>query len=291
MNELIQNTFSPTTLIHLNREYCYLSQDELTIEDSEKADVYLLNHLCAVKFSGVDAKSFLQGQLTTNFSQEELAPISCYLSRKGRIISLFYITLFNDDYYLLMPNDIANVFTKQLKKYVFMSKVKIEIKQPSIASISTELAIKVDTQSIPHIKLEDEIMLLCDEKVLNTLKGVSPSKQIQGSWAWQKKQLNQHRPSIYPETIATFLMHDLNLHKTDSIDFTKGCFIGQEIVARMHYKSKLDYQLNVIKTGADINPQLNEQLIIDDIKHGQVIDFIKNPKGEALCLVSTKQNK
>jgi tRNA-modifying protein YgfZ len=61
-------------------------------------------------------------------------------------------------------------------------------------------------------------------------------------------------PAIYPETSEKFLPHELNLHKLNAISFNKGCYTGQEIIARMHYRGKLKTHMYRAKTQSDSVP-------------------------------------
>ncbi len=225
MNELNNLNQSLKKLQSLNREYTYFNEKELSIEIhplNHEEKVFFLHHLNAIKISGSDAKIFLQGQFTSDLNQTPFGPISCYLSRKGRIISIFYISLYKDDYYLIMPADIIEIFTKQLKKYVFMSKVSIKLIDSPIISISNTLKnVAGLLANTPQVKLSDEALLVANDEVLKQINDQQPTVNIQGSWAWQKKQMQQKIPSIHPETIAKFLMHDINLLNLLKVYFQK----------------------------------------------------------------------
>ena len=82
-------------------------------------------------------------------------------------------------------------------------------------------------------------------------------------------------PFVEPESTEVFTIHDLNLHELNAISFNKGCYTGQEIVARMHYKAKLKHHLYLIKFNDALS---NNQIFIDSNKNevGRVINGIKN---------------
>ncbi|OGT54636.1 MAG: hypothetical protein A3F43_04260 [Gammaproteobacteria bacterium RIFCSPHIGHO2_12_FULL_42_10] len=98
-------------------------------------------------------------------------------------------------------------------------------------------------------------------------------------------------PAIYPETSGQFLPHELSLQKTDAISFNKGCYTGQEIIARIHYRAKLKKQLyqahlatNVPQTrGAPLYYENNGLLEIG----GVLVDAISlKPNDQTIWLVS-----
>lgn len=286
----INKHFTLNYIINNNRSYSYLDAIELNFDRkiNHNQSIYILDHFSAIQISGTDAQTFLQGQLTTDLNQETIAPMSCYLSRKGRIISLFYMSKQNDSYCLFMPTDIADVFINQLMKYIFKSNVKIEKLTAPVVSIPSNLKYDLKINDQLYVNLDNEAIMLLDESLMKHISENKALYSIQGSWAWQKKQLQNNIPSIYPETIAKFLMHEVNLHQTCAIDFKKGCFIGQEIVARMHYKSKIKYKISLKLLDKSNCFNLNETISFNEKHNHLVLDQIHNAS-ETYCLLSHKE--
>lgn len=158
-----------------------------------------------IKISGVDAKKFLQGQITINMDelQPNKAMLAAHCHRDGRIISLFHIVTFDDAYYLILPTSMTDIAINAFKKYSVFFKVTIED-----ASAST-------------------IDIILPDKINRIQSGI---------------------PAIYPDTSGKFLPHELNLDKLNAISFNKGCYTGQEIIARMHYRGKLKKHLYLGQT-------------------------------------------
>lgn len=110
------------------------------------------------------------------------------------------------------------------------------------------------------------------------------SKAIQ---EWQYFDVSQGIPQIYSITSGKFLPHDLNLHLLGGISWEKGCYTGQEIIARMHYRGKLKNQLyrarittsTILERGIDLVPP---QAII--------VDYLQTGYNEYLLLVLTHEN-
>lgn len=72
---------------------------------------------------------------------------------------------------------------------------------------------------------------------------------------WPECDIRAGIASIYPSTTEKFLPHDLNYQLTGALDFHKGCYLGQEIIARMQYKAKLKYHCYFFTAKVDIVPQ------------------------------------
>jgi folate-binding protein YgfZ len=99
-------------------------------------------------------------------------------------------------------------------------------------------------------------------------------------------QLKQQRIEIYPESRAVFLPHRLGLHQRDYISFNKGCYKGQEIIARTHYKATLKHELKVftIQTDATLKSGLRLLAPDSDQEIGELVDYA--PIGDGLYLIA-----
>lgn len=192
-----------------------------------------------LKISGDNAKKFLQGQLTCNM--DVLSPqgqLAAHCNPQGRVISLFYIFEIENDYYLCMPKNLIEIAHNALKKYAVFFKVHLEEVSDSIHPLLLN-----HTIHIPHSEQQVRIpFMLASEQDI-------------------KEAFIKYRiPTIYAETSAKFLPHELNLPALGAVDFDKGCYTGQEIIARMHYRGKVKTQLfeafvetpNDCTLGADI---------------------------------------
>lgn len=289
MNQQLTDALGAQWLIHQSEQYCYYHQDEINnIEPLSSPFIATLNHLAAIKVSGQDAEQFLQGQLTIDVSAASQYPLGAYCSRKGRIISLFYFGQHNDDYYLLVPKALVATLIKQLKLYVIASKVTLEVQQQLVLAISAPYFAKLQaliTEPLLTIQTNQQLLTILSPKqltLLPTLLNEQPDLQLIGDWAWHKHQLYQSIPRIYQQSLVKFLPHDLELHKQNAIALDKGCYIGQEIIARMHYKAKLKYTLSLEKNIEA--PELT-------IGENNIIDILESANGERLVLKMKKKSE
>lgn len=184
-----------------------------------------------LEISGEQAKKFLQGQLTCNM--DEVTPESPHLAAhcnpQGRVISLFYLFLRDDHYFLQMPREMIPIALQALKKYAVFFKVK--------------------------------------------LTDVSDEQRIE-------KNSKENIPMIYPETSEQFLPHDLNLPALGAVSFNKGCYTGQEIIARMHYRGKLKNQLYRAKVNTQSKPVRGSTIYSKGEMCGNLVDFFEVNKGQ-----------
>ncbi len=181
------------------------NQERPTLEPGSAAELPHAGGFGLVKISGPEAKKFLQGQLTCNLEEvsETQSRLGAHCNPQGRVLFLFRIFLFQSAYYLVLPREIVSSALLSLKKYA------------------------------PFFKLE-----------LSNASENSPTALMEQAAAeWRYFDLSQGIPQVYPETSALFLPHELKLHELQGLSWDKGCYTGQEIIARMHYKGKLKNHL------------------------------------------------
>ncbi len=237
--------------------------DEPAVADEKNDFLCDLSQLGLLKFSGEDAASFLQGQLSNdvNALDGSQSQLSSYCSPKGRILASFRIFRHDDDFYLLMPADTVAATRKRLQMYVMMSNVTItDLSDDSVRiGLSGDAATKaLDQLSLPVPKSkngyarQNEIHMLnigdnCPRYIL-----ISSADKLQPLWesvraelplkgynSWNYKDIQEAIPSIVAANVDAFVPQMINLHAINGVSFSKGCYPGQEIVARMHFLGKL----------------------------------------------------
>jgi len=262
--------------------------------------------LDVILVKGNDAENFLQGQITNDIKlleKENKAIYAGYCSPKGRLIAFFLIIKVRDNYFLFCPSSISDEITKKLLMFVLRSQVFIEKSKLSYFSFyggtKAEEEFKniwgdvpypiniMETQQHPNeqntmgilsiTKLpggngrflvlgEDESMkILHDETFRNV--------DIPHEQSWNASDIEAKIPNIFKETQDKFIPQSLNLDLIDAINFKKGCYTGQEIVARTHYlgKPKRRMYLGSIRSSKPI--KIGDEITADNEKVGQIINF------------------
>lgn len=170
------------------------------------------NDLTLIQVVGPDAEKFLQGQLTCDVHALAQQPylIGAHCDPKGRIQATFRLFKKDNDYYFLLPKSNTPHLLQCLQKYAVFSKVKL---------------IEVD---LPDLLIAFQ-------------KQLWPTTE-----AWELQDIHTGIATVFPETRGAFTPHQLNYHLVNGISFNKGCYTGQEIIARMHYLGKLKQQLHQV---------------------------------------------
>jgi folate-binding protein YgfZ len=237
--------------------------------------LYDLNDQSLLKISGPEAEKFLQGQLTCDITQlNASAHLGAHCDRKGRVQSLFYIFNHEDTFYLLLPTNILESTITLLKKYAVFFKVTLSA-QPATcyAGEATELD---DFIKIPMAHSELVFFINFSQKVISS-HALPASK-----WHW--RELQRGIPRLFPSTLGKFLPHELDLPNLHAVSFTKGCYTGQEIVARMEYRGKLkkELQLQTLTNTAELIPG---NLLADP--KNTIVDGVVTEK-EVIALILSK---
>lgn len=222
-----------------------------------------LSHLGLISAYGDDASSFLQGQLTNDIHQvdPEHSQLSAYCTPKGRILSNFRIFQRQQTCYLRLPQEQLESTLKRLQMFILMSKVTMEDSTDALVHIgvSGPDADQHLQSLIPQIPDELDGVSQFEGYTVIKLSGPHPRYEIYGELEAMKKlwqQLDVHAapvgadawsmldilaaiPTVYPETAEAFVPQMINMQVINGVSFKKGCYTGQEVVARMQYLGKL----------------------------------------------------
>ena len=106
---------------------------------------------------------------------------------------------------------------------------------------------------------------------------------------WKHNNIVSNIPTIYPETSEKFLPHELNLPLLNAVSFKKGCFTGQEIIARMEYRGKLKTQLTHITLTTSSPPERGADIERENKEIATVVDYCQIGYNSYLLLIITKK--
>ncbi len=216
--------------------------------------------LKVIKVSGADAAAFLQGQLTNDINQ--LA--GCwqffgYCSPKGRLLSSGFLWRDTDNFYLAMHAEIVTNIIARLRMYVLRSKVELaELTLVAVIELGNNEFGVYDFKNGEHI-------LRCRSHAIRlTLATPSDAPNLEHkpmSELWDDLLVSEGLPLISPPITEEFVPQMVNLELLGGVSFKKGCYTGQEIVARMHYLGKLKQRMVCLAVSAD-SPEQLKQIVV-----------------------------
>ncbi|WP_439879336.1 CAF17-like 4Fe-4S cluster assembly/insertion protein YgfZ [Pseudomonas prosekii] len=239
-----------------------------------------LSHEGVLAVRGADAGKFLQGQLTCNINylSDNLSSLGARCTQKGRMQSSFRILLESDGVLLAMATELLEPQLADLKKYAVFSKSKLTDESAAwvrfgldhgdaaLSSLGFELP--ADTDSVVRndgliaIRVSPqraELWVAADQAA--SIKGKLAALLAEGELnQWLLGQIRAGIGQVMPSTRELFIPQMLNLQAVGGVSFKKGCYTGQEIVARMQYLGKLKRRLYRLQLDGSELPEPGTQL-------------------------------
>lgn len=266
-----------------------------------------LSHLRLIRVSGEDAETFLQGQTTNDV--RNLAggnsQMSGICTPKGRMIANFRVFSIDNDFVLQMPVDTHGLLLKRLPMYVLMSKVSVddasdELVRIGVAGASAEELLANQLGTVPA---EEGKGASLGGVHLFRLPGNTPRFEILGGFEvisslwdglaadagtgtpeqWSLLEIRAGIPTIYEPTVEAFVPQMANMDLVNGVSFTKGCYTGQEVVARMRYLGKTKRRMYLAHVESGRRPMPGEELFsaASDSAQGagKIVDAEASPEG------------
>ena len=204
-----------------------------------------LDNRALLKISGSDAESFLQAQLSNNINELDSSSIqlNAYCQHQGKMLALFWVMRSNDDFLLSFPLDLLEIIKSRLQMFVIMSDVTIDDVTDDYLQIGV-----IDENQNNAFTINNKLSLIITRP--NELEKFSMnSKDI-----WDKACIDSSLPEIYLLTSEKLVPQMLNLDINEiGVNFSKGCFPGQEVVARLHYLGVAKRRLFAFESDSEIN--------------------------------------
>ena len=228
--------------------------------EADETALCALPDLGLIELRGRDIMTFLQGQSTCDMSKIEASRsgIGAFCNPQGRVITTFRVLRINDAYGLLMAGELVPQVVQRLSRYVLRSDVKLadvsgewcvlgmigEGTKSLQISLPTEVNGVTAADGVWVIKigsLEPRYLVLCEPARAIALwsAGVDEGWCESGSSLWEARDIDDGYARLSAATSEQFVAQMINLDCIGAISFNKGCYTGQEIIARTHYLGKL----------------------------------------------------
>lgn len=263
-----------------------------------------LSHLGLLEISGEDALTFLQGQVTNDVKllNGSNAHYTGYCNPKGRLLALFFAFSHHQKLHLQLNQKLLEPITKRLKMYVMRSKVTINNISDTVVKIGlngvdvpvllapffTQIPVQAfesfSTENATLIRLagnKPRFEVICDtvqaKVIWQTLK--TKCKPV-GKACWEWLEIQAGIPDIYVQTQEEFVPQMVNLDLLNAINFKKGCYTGQEIVARTHYLGKVKRRTHLSHLNTSLPPQAGNDVINENNEVvGKIVRSAPAPNG------------
>jgi len=215
-----------------------------------------------VDVSGPDAEAFLDSQLTSDVKNIKIKSLtrSGYCNPKGRLIATPYVIRNADSFNLLLPNDLVDEFISRISRFILRAKVSInENDALAIVGVIAQAGAEISIRELDE--LDNEIL------EINSRQGfiLCPFNSLESFWVkttqnylpsqfehWEVENIRNGIVNIGDATKEQFLPQMINLEKHKGVSFTKGCYPGQEIVARTKYLGSVKRKLCYFRSDSSI---------------------------------------
>jgi len=204
----------------------------------------LLNERSLLRVSGSEAELFLQNQLTNDIMllNTSSVQLSAYCQHQGKIIGLFWLVRLDEDFLISLPSDLLQLVISRLKMFILMSDVIIE----DITMNYNQIGL-INTEHENAFSINHNLSLLIETK--NKKTDINTNENYQ----WTKACIDSFLPEVTKATSEKFVPQMLNLDEDEiGVNFSKGCYPGQEVVARLHYLGSANRRLFTFKSNQEM---------------------------------------
>ena len=243
-----------------------------------------LDDLGALRFQGPDTRSFLQGQLSNDLSALRPGALlrAGLHSPQGRTLALLALAAMGADEVLaILPRELLASVAPTLKRYVLRSKVKISdasgeysIFGVSAAAVGSAPVTAPDS-AIPLISgyAQDRGLLIVPSAE------PAPSPESLSRSEWRALDIAAGLPQIYSSTSGQFVAQMLNLDCIGAVSFTKGCYTGQEVIARAHYRGRVKRRMQRFLSDSPLQLVAGEVGQLADGRSFRVVEALTRADG------------
>ncbi|TRZ90399.1 MAG: folate-binding protein [Rhodocyclaceae bacterium] len=273
--------------------------------------VAALSDMGLIRASGDDAADFLHNLLTNDIKgiTADGARFAGLCTAKGRLLALFLIWREGDDFLLMLPRDILPAILKKLSMYVLRSKVKLSDATDERALIGYSIPVAVSPaptlggaaaalvrfggvaiEGGQAIRLDDTRWLLALDAATAGSRWqqlVAEARPV-GLAAWQWLEIRAGQPRVVAATQEAFVPQMLNMElpAVAGVSFSKGCYPGQEIVARTQYLGKIKRRTYRAALSVAVVPGTHVYAPDTGDQHcGEIVSMAPSPAGGFECLV------
>jgi len=246
-----------------------------------------LSPLTLINISGKDALSFLQGQFTNDIEalKTSTCQLQAYCNLKGRVLAIMRLMKHNDGFWILVPHEISEKLTFKLRVFVLRANVIVEPDSDhSVFCTAGNHSIVLD---LPKTWQQYHVNGVTPRKIIVAPLAESTNYSIDFNRleysdhsVWRLIDIQSGIPQIFEKTMEKFIPQMINLDLVNGVSFKKGCYPGQEIIARLRYLGKLKRRMLIgkVNTSDPVAPgdaifskdNLNQEsgLVVDAVQVG-----------------------
>ena len=253
-----------------------------------------------IRAQGADAVKFLQGQVSNDVARlaTDRSVLAGLHNAQGRVIALLRMVLAGPEEILaILPRELAAPVAARLSKFVLRAKVKIsdasaewEVAGVTVSGVAEGLA----EASVGAARRDEEGRLwVCvgpSRSLVVTRSGQPQEPEATATLSaeqWHAADLAAGLPQVYAATSEAFVAQMLNLDLVDGIAFDKGCYTGQEVIARAHYRGRVKRRMQRFRTSAPAKLSAGDTGTLSEGRSFKVVDAVRLDDGRTEFLAVT----
>ena len=236
-----------------------------------------LTNRTLLKLTGSEVQSFLQGQFSNDIDtlEDGVVQLNAYCQHQGKIMALIWVMKRDDEFYLSFPQTLSAEIVKKLTMFKMMS----------------DVTIKDITNELLQFGVVDEVVggvFVINEQQSIVLVDSSNEFKLSDESEWEASCIANEVPEVELATVEKFVPQLLNLDINEvGVNFTKGCYPGQEVVARLHYLGKSKRRMRAFEFDGDV--EVGDELLVASSASakasGIVVRHVKF-NSKSLCLAT-----
>ena len=279
---------------------------------AEREFVCGLDTLGVILVTGVDASDYLHNLLSNDIRtlDEQHHQLNSYSTPKGRMLGIFRVVRISNGFLLVTPRSVVQPLLESLARYVLQSQVSLADASDYFARFGfvtarPEILDRDDLPAAPGLAMQDDqavilqleplaeqrrflALCLAETAALALWRDLTGRLAVADPASWRLSEILAGIPSIQPETSNEFVLQMANLNALDGVSFKKGCYPGQEIVARMQYLGKLKRRMFLAQIDTEKLPRPGDELALrgrgSADGSGKIIDAEFDSQGRCHCL-------
>jgi folate-binding protein YgfZ len=251
--------------------------------------------LGVLRARGPDAIGFLQGQLSNDTTRLQAGQLQLagYHTPQGRVIALLRLTsLAADEVLAVLPRELVPLVLARLKRYILRAKVQL-----TDESLSWQLlgyqgeapSVPVGALCLPYGRSRHLVLIpVAADSAPGGLQSRPEADAVAGTPGdWAAKDIAEGLPQVYLSTSEAFVAQMLNLDVTGGIALEKGCYTGQEIIARAHYRGQVKRRMRRFVSALPCSLQPGQSGLLTDGRSFKVVTAAALPDGHCEFLAVT----
>lgn len=236
---------------HSMRDACTRRCSWFTGDDPAMPSFAHLPDYVCIEVSGDDAPAFLQGQLSSDLEAREAreGQLSSFNTAKGRVLAVPRLLRTGTAFRLVLPGEISDGFIADLSRFILRARVRIAPRPARIYGLT-------DAGSLPAAAWDGWLLALPGPSpglwiaIDPDRNGSSPPGdgwQEISPGEWERLEIEAGIPEVFGATRDRYVAQMINLDLLGGVSFTKGCYVGQEIIARAHHLGRIKRRMGLFR--------------------------------------------